>query len=209
MPRSRTETLEFESADNVSAWPCRYKDEKPSCKWLAGDPPHMQHSGITSEDTGWFESCLCITGFPPHLKSHIVGNWQVKPSDWCMISWLWLMCDCHALVALYTASKGLYLYPLKTGNRCVIVLLLGFYLLDKIQVQIKDRPILPHTGWKCLHWVLELILLELRRCWRPVLLSASLVLPRHLLSGFCRFLETWIGRSGAVTLLKPSSTSNS
>lgn len=35
---------------------------------------------------------------------------------------IWLIRDCNALVALYTASKGLYLYPFKTGNRFVIVM---------------------------------------------------------------------------------------
>lgn len=43
MKRSRScvEPLESQSADNESAEPCRYEDQRPCLKLLLGDPPHL------------------------------------------------------------------------------------------------------------------------------------------------------------------------
>lgn len=39
--RSCVDSLECQRADNVSAKPCRYEDQRPGSKLLPGDPPHL------------------------------------------------------------------------------------------------------------------------------------------------------------------------
>lgn len=41
MSGSCVESLECQSSDNVAAEPCRYEDQRPCCKLLLGDPPHL------------------------------------------------------------------------------------------------------------------------------------------------------------------------
>lgn len=111
MSRSCTETLEFQSADNVSAEPCRYEDERPLCKWLLGEPPHLLHSGITSEDTRWLQSCLCITDFPSPKEPHcweLTGETTAAVYDFLV---KWLMFDGDA--------SGGHFTPGRKDHKCV------------------------------------------------------------------------------------------